>query len=60
MKILYYLKTEPVTEAAPEPEVVTEAATSAEVQTEVATESVPANTIASATGENLERSSYNP
>ena len=53
-------KTEPVTEAAPEPEVVTEEATSAEVKTEVATEAVPANTAASATGKNLKRSTIYP
>jgi len=47
---VYEIREEPVTEAAPEPEVVTEEATSAEVKTEVATEAVPANTAASTTG----------
>ena len=53
-------KTEPVTEAAPEPEVVTEEATSAEVKTEVATEAVPANTAASTTGKNLNAFQFLP
>ena len=52
----YEFKTEPVTEAAAEPEVVTEAATSGEV----ATESVPANTAASVTVKNRERNSIYP